>query len=93
MIKLFKKHGIIKSYHPTFSSRLKHLFQAKVSGSEHSGLYILGRGDKAIIWYWELNINSKEYYEFRTLDLMRAMEIYEASKYEMWSRDWRPPPP
>jgi hypothetical protein len=88
MIKLFKKLRIVKPYHPTFTSRLRRLFQTKHSGSERSGLYTLGRGDKAVYWYWELNMDSKEYYDFMTLDLTRAMDIFEANKHQMLSLTW-----
>jgi len=92
MIKLFKEHWIIRAYHPTFSSRFKRFFQTNRSGPERSGLYTLGQGDKAVVWYWEFNMDSMEYYDFLTLDLKTAMTIYEACKYDMWSYDWTPPP-
>jgi hypothetical protein len=86
MMKLFKREGIIEPYHSTLTSRWRHFLRQICPGSKRSGLYILGRADKAVFWYWELDTASKEYFDFLTLDLAAAIRIYEEVKERTWKR-------
>ena len=93
MIKLFEKHEIITPHNLRFASRLERFLWVVRRGSERSGLYTLGHGDKAIIWYWELDTDTKEFYQFFTLDLPLAMKIYQEQKLKIWEEDWGLEPP
>ncbi|KAJ3568492.1 hypothetical protein NP233_g5667 [Leucocoprinus birnbaumii] len=91
MVEVLKKHEIISPYDSTFSSKLKSSFTRQPGTTKTSGLFLLGRGDKAIYWYWEYSIELQYFHEFHTVDLVQAMKLYQTEKFEMWEESWTPP--
>ncbi|KXN80734.1 hypothetical protein AN958_08103 [Leucoagaricus sp. SymC.cos] len=59
--------------------------------NKQCGQYKLGHGDKAIYWYWELDIELGYFHEFRALDFVKTMTLYQTEKFKMWKEDWEPP--
>ncbi|KXN85500.1 hypothetical protein AN958_11238 [Leucoagaricus sp. SymC.cos] len=89
----FEKLGVIKPYHPHLPSTLASVPQmfSRLKHAQCSGRYKLGRGDKAVYWYWEFDMEEGYFLEFRALDFAKAMRIYEKERFAMWDEDWVAP--
>ncbi|KXN83051.1 hypothetical protein AN958_01873 [Leucoagaricus sp. SymC.cos] len=96
MVDKFEKSGIVKPYHPKLPSRVASVYRAfsrrPSEGKFFCGQYKLGRGEKAIYWYWEFDTEQRYFREFDTLDFMEAMRIYQAAKEDLWTPSWTSPP-
>lgn len=56
------------------------LFPKSPQGRNLSGLYIRGRGNKSVFWYFEFDFHSQFAQQFETCDLRDAQKIHELDK-------------
>lgn len=49
-------------------------------------MYLVGRGEKAIYWFWEINHELEYYREFQTIDLARGQEVYR-DEFDLWPEE------
>ncbi|KXN80891.1 hypothetical protein AN958_06935 [Leucoagaricus sp. SymC.cos] len=85
--------GVIERYHhPSFPTIANPVLQMSPQyQNKQCGQYKLGHGDKAIYWYWELDIELGYFHEFRALDFVKTMTLYQTEKFKMWEENWEPP--
>lgn len=64
---------------PVFPTNLyqfcKNLFRPEFRGRPH--LMVLGRGDKKMYWYWELDVELKYYHSYEISDLAEGHKIFQ----------------
>lgn len=44
----------------------------------------MGHDSKSIFWYWEINLESGYYQEFRAIDLAEGERIYHEEQFDLW---------
>ncbi|KXN80736.1 hypothetical protein AN958_08105 [Leucoagaricus sp. SymC.cos] len=94
LVNKFENLGVIESYRPplhvitTFEPQSIPQIEKR---AEKCGQYKLGHGDKAIYWYWEFDTELQCFLEFRALDFVEAMRLYQTEKFTMWDENWEPP--
>ncbi len=85
MIKKRQEAGIIQRYHPNWTSRLKlELFRTKSQEQVKSALYRMGRNEKSIFWYWEIDYKLGHYRTFFTIDLAKGERRFEDEDFASW---------
>ncbi len=88
MVKKRKEAGLIQRYHPNLTSRLKSkLFRTKPRKQFKSALYCMGRDEKSIFWYWEIDHESGHYRHFRTTDLATGEKRFREEDFSSWD-EW-----
>ncbi|KAJ3572296.1 hypothetical protein NP233_g3186 [Leucocoprinus birnbaumii] len=92
-LRKLEKAGAIRPYHPNLPSSLASIYQSfsppKPQGRS-AGQYRLGHGTRSVTWYWEFDTEKKYFHQFRTVDFVRAMKLYEVEKFKMWKEPWEP---
>ncbi|KAJ3576063.1 hypothetical protein NP233_g692 [Leucocoprinus birnbaumii] len=81
--------GLIKPFYRNTFERLKAMIlRHKTRGPLESGFYKMGKGEKSIIWYWEINHEKRYYQSIRSPSLDDAMRVYEREDIDHWLRNW-----
>ncbi len=44
----------------------------------------MGRGERSIFWYWEVNHKSQYYREFRSIDLAEGETRFQEEDFDSW---------
>jgi len=82
-----ERTGLIQRHHTDFASRLKSLVPRKSDVGVESGLYRIGRGKKAIYWFWEINYELEYYRQFKTIDLAKGQKVYREERFDLWPEE------
>jgi hypothetical protein len=88
MIKQREQAKILERHHPNLASRIKSLFPNKSQNGVESALYRMGRGEKSIFWYWEINYKLRYYRDFRAIDLSKGEKIFRGEDFDLWPDDF-----
>ncbi|KAJ3566455.1 hypothetical protein NP233_g6992 [Leucocoprinus birnbaumii] len=85
-LKRLRSSGIIRSYHPRMPAALAYLKNLVLSNKpgKRRGVYEIGRGERSVIWFWELDTKEQYFCEIWTLNFARAIEVYEAEGRGIW---------
>ncbi len=87
MVKERKEAGVIRQYHPSLNSRLKSkLFRTKHRKQFESALYRVGRDEKSIFWYWEIDYESGHYRHFWTIELAEGEKRFREEDFGSWPK-------
>lgn len=84
-----RRAGIIRPYSPQRNplSVSGMSFHGDLRGRMASGLYLVGRGSRAIFWFWEIEYDNRCYHEFQANDLAKGEKIYCAEEFDSWVTD------
>ncbi len=84
MVKKREEAGIIQLYRPNVTSQvLPQLFPAQRKPFE-SAVYLQGRDEKSIFWYWEINYERGHFRYFRTTDLAEGEKRFREENFALW---------
>lgn len=78
-----EKLGLIKSFLPSDVAPMYNYQDSRHQSGTSYGLYELGKGEKSVVWYWELDLEKRCYHEFKTINFAEAMGVYTAQKDKM----------
>ncbi len=85
MVKRRQEASIIQRYHPNLTSRLKSgLFHIQPRKQFESALYRLGRDEKSMFWYWEINYELGHFRHFQTTDLAEGEKRFREEDFASW---------
>lgn len=84
MVKKRQKAGVIQQSRSNLTSRIKSkLFRKKQFSS---ALYQIGRDEKSIFWYWEIDHELGHYREFRTTNLAEGRKRFQEEDFTSWPK-------
>ncbi|KXN87830.1 hypothetical protein AN958_08069 [Leucoagaricus sp. SymC.cos] len=81
--------GIIRPYPRSLSARVGSFFhKEKCQDPLESGLLIMGKGQKAIYWYWEIDHRRKYFQSFQSADLAAGERALKEDNINEWLKNW-----
>ncbi len=80
MVEKREEAGIIQLCRPNTTSRVL----SELSKPFESALYRMGRGEKSIFWYWEINYKRGHYRDFKTTDLAEGEKRFREEDFASW---------
>ncbi len=87
MVKKSKEASLIQRYHPSLTSRFKmKLFRTTHRKQFESALYRMGRDEKSIFWYWEIDYELGYFRQFRTTDLVEGEKKFREEDFSSWPK-------
>ncbi|KAF5353222.1 hypothetical protein D9756_007790 [Leucocoprinus leucothites] len=82
--------GMIRPYYPNLTFRLKGLLQRFRPSTypAESGLFKMGRGEKGIIWFWEINHEKKYFQLMQSPNMDSTTKVHGEENIRDWLKNW-----
>ncbi len=85
MVKKRQDAGIIQRCYPKLFTRIKlKFFRNKPRQKFESALFRIGRNEKSIFWYWEIDYELEHYRDFKTIDLREGEKRFKEEDFASW---------